>query len=57
MANAQENGNIESYVNDAINKMNIEYLDLLLIHWPIPEYLSQTWQSMQNLSLLVQLKK
>lgn len=36
----KKNGNIESYVNDAINKMNIEYLDLLLIHWPIPEYLS-----------------
>lgn len=45
----EKNGNIETYVDDAINKMNIEYLDLLLIHWPIPEYLSQTWEAMQKL--------
>lgn len=53
----KKNGNIESYVNDAINKMNIEYLDLLLIHWPIPEYLSQTWQSMQKLKSIGTVKE
>ena len=38
MANARGNGNVETYVSKAVSMMNVQYLDLLLIHWPIAEY-------------------
>lgn len=43
------NGNIEPYVASAIAKMDIEYLDLLLIHWPMPNIFLETWKCMQQL--------
>lgn len=43
------NGNIRKYVKEAVDKMNVEYLDLLLVHWPIPEYMSQTWKCFETL--------
>lgn len=43
------NGDVRCYVEEAIRKMNIEYLDLLLVHWPVPEYIEQTWRHMQQL--------
>ena len=29
--------------------MNVDYLDLLLIHWPIPEYMDNTWKCFEQL--------
>lgn len=43
------NGDICRYVYEAINKMNIDYIDLLLIHWPIPEYMDSTWKCFEKL--------
>lgn len=43
------NGNIKPFIEDAISKMQVEYLDLLLIHWPVPEYIERTWDCMANL--------
>lgn len=43
------NGDIQCFVDDAIKKMDIDYFDLLLIHWPIPEYLDKTWKSFEKL--------
>lgn len=45
----EANGEVEKYVFSALKKMNLDYLDSILIHWPIPEYLNKTWQSFQNL--------
>jgi methylglyoxal/glyoxal reductase len=41
----QGGGNVVSSVKDALSKLRLEYLDLLLIHWPFPEYFSRTWES------------
>lgn len=43
------NGNIEHYVVDILRKMGLEYFDTLLVHWPIPEYIDQTWRAFERL--------
>ena len=40
---------IKKYVEKVLLDMGLEYLDGLLIHWPIPEELSATWQVMVDL--------
>lgn len=35
---------IRNYVLDVMKKMHTEYLDALLIHWPVPEYMDETWE-------------
>lgn len=40
---------IKAYVVDIMHKMNLEYLDALLIHWPVPEYLDKTWEAFTEL--------
>ena len=43
------NGNVRSCVVDALQKMQLSYFDLILIHWPIPEYLYSTIKSLSEL--------
>lgn len=43
------NGNVRSCVVDALQKMQLSYFDLMLIHWPIPEYLFSTFKSLSAL--------
>lgn len=38
------NGNIQADVEKALEQMNLNYLDSLLIHWPLPEYVEKTWK-------------
>lgn len=45
----ESNGNIEKYVVSAMKQLGVEYLDALLIHWPIPEYFDRTWESFVKL--------
>ena len=42
-------GNITKHVNDAVSKLGSEYLDALLIHWPLPEKMNNTWPQMSAL--------
>lgn len=44
-----QEGSIESYVEDALSKLQVQYLDSLLIHWPEPDYLADTWNKMIHL--------
>ena len=45
------NGNIEEYFKGKLKEMQLEYVDSLLIHWPVQRYLYDAWNS------LVKLKK
>lgn len=45
----ETNGNIEKFVIESLRKLKMEYIDLLLIHWPFEKYLRNTWQTMENL--------
>ena len=42
-------GQIETFVDNALNEMELQYLDGLLIHWPLPEYLERTWSKFLEL--------
>lgn len=43
------NGDIETYLWGKLQEMGLEYIDKLLIHWPLEKYLSQTWEAMLRL--------
>lgn len=45
----RSNGDVRFYVEKAIKEMNIQYLDILFVHWPVEEYLQSTWDSMQKM--------
>lgn len=38
-------GRIQEYLIHFLQKHDLEYLDQLLIHWPIPELFTETWHS------------
>ena len=44
-----QDGSIDKFVMDALNKLKTDYIDALLIHWPIPEYMEATWRKMDEL--------
>lgn len=39
-------GNVLSYIYNSLVELQVSVLDLLLIHWPIPEYFEATWESL-----------
>lgn len=43
------NGNIEDYFKEKLAEMQLEYVDSLLIHWPVLNYIERTWISMKRL--------
>lgn len=43
------NGKIEPYVIQVLKDMNLDYFDTLLVHWPIPEYINNTWKEFERL--------
>jgi len=42
-------GNILPLVKSSLNKLQIDYIDLLLMHWPTPNYFIKTWKSMEKI--------
>ena len=38
-------GNVAPFVDESLNKLKTDYIDVLFIHWPFPEYLFQTLHS------------
>lgn len=50
-------GHIQQFVDETLRKMNIQYIDHLLIHWPFPEYFDDTWSSFEFLKKYGKVKK
>lgn len=44
-----QNGNIRKFVCEALKNLDTDYIDALLIHWPVPDYLKKTWDDFINL--------
>ena len=42
-------GQVQCYVKEALRKMQLSYIDTMLVHWPFPDYLSETWNSLYDL--------
>ena len=45
----ESKGDIRKYVEDVIERTGLEYLDLLLIHWPEPDNFVETYKYMEKL--------
>lgn len=45
----ESEGNIEEYVNQALIKLKVDYLDAMFIHWPFEKYLFRTWEKLQGM--------
>jgi diketogulonate reductase-like aldo/keto reductase len=45
----QTKGNVEAFVDDALHKLRTDYVDLLLIHWPFPDFFLKTWECFVDL--------
>ncbi|MCM1078507.1 MAG: aldo/keto reductase [Bacteroidales bacterium] len=45
----KSDGEIRPYVENALKKIDTEYIDLLYIHWPIDKYLDKTWRCFMEL--------
>lgn len=45
----QIDGNIERSFEQSIKKLNTDYIDLYLLHWPKPETYINTWKQMERL--------
>ena len=43
------NGHIEEYFKSKLKEMELEYIDGLLIHWPVEKYLHDTWNALVKL--------
>lgn len=43
------NGNVEEYFKNKLVEMQLEYVDSLLIHWPVLNYMERTWEAINKL--------
>lgn len=42
-------GNVENYFQKKLIRMKLDYIDVLLIHWPVQKYFMKTWEEMNRL--------
>lgn len=44
----EDHGNVEKAFRDSLNKLNVDYVDLYLIHWPVPQRI-KSWKKLEEL--------
>lgn len=44
----QYEGNIDKYVDNSLKTMGLDYIDLMLLHWPTPGYYIDNWKKLEK---------
>jgi diketogulonate reductase-like aldo/keto reductase len=45
----QYDGNIEYHVNMALERLRVAYIDLMLLHWPVPDCYINNWKKIEKI--------
>lgn len=45
----QYEGLIEKYVDKALRTMRLDYIDVVLLHWPVPNYYIDNWKKLEKI--------
>lgn len=47
--NAQREGNVREALEESLRKLDLGYIDLYLVHWPVAEKYVETWLTLEKL--------
>ena len=45
----QELGDVRASLKRSLTKLGLKYVDMYMIHWPVPGYFTETWKQMEDL--------